>query len=674
MKGYTAEQIRNVAVVAHGGAGKTTLVEAMLYNTGAITRFGRVEDGTTTADYHPEEIKRKFTIHTSVVPCEWQGRKINLLDTPGYADFIADVKGALRVTEAALFVVCAVAGVEVQTEVIWDYADEAGMPRLVFVNKLDRENANFDRVLANLKDKFQANFVPFTLPVGAAETFEGVVDVIGGRALIRKNGSVEAQDIPGILAETAAKIKEQIIEAAAEANDDLLTKYLEGEPLTDEEIRTGLREAFAARKFIPVLCGSAVKNIGVELLMQTILGYVPAPNGEEDAPLSAIVFKTLADPYVGKMNFVRVFTGVLSTDTALYNSTKEKAEKVGQVFYVRGKNQQPTEFVPAGDIAVLSKLQETGTGDTLCTKEHPIKLEGIEFPEPTLSVAIAPQSKGDEDKLSNAIGRLLEEEPTVRVTKNTETKETILTAMGEMQMDIIQERLKKKYGVDVVMKPPKTPYRETIRTSVKVEGKYKKQTGGRGQYGHVWLRLEPYPEGDFKFGEEIFGGAVPSQYFPAVEKGVREAMMEGVLAGYPVTGVSVVLYDGSYHPVDSSELAFKIAASMAFKKGMEQAKPVLLEPIMSVEVLVPENFMGDVISDLNTKRGRILGMEPAGKLTRIRALVPLAELTRYAVDLKALTQGRGSFRMEFSSYEEVPAKLAEEIIKKAREAQTEAAK
>jgi len=674
LKGYTAEQIRNVAVVAHGGAGKTTLVEAMLYNTGAITRFGRVEDGTTTADYHPEEIKRKFTIHTSVVPCEWQGRKINLLDTPGYADFIADVKGALRVTEAALFVVCAVAGVEVQTEVIWDYADEAGMPRLVFVNKLDRENANFDRVLANLKDKFQANFVPFTLPVGAAETFEGVVDVIGGRALIRKNGSVEAQDIPGILAETAAKIKEQIIEAAAEANDDLLTKYLEGEPLTDEEIRTGLREAFAARKFIPVLCGSAVKNIGVELLMQTILGYVPAPNGEEDAPLSAIVFKTLADPYVGKMNFVRVFTGVLSTDTALYNSTKEKAEKVGQVFYVRGKNQQPTEFVPAGDIAVLSKLQETGTGDTLCTKEHPIKLEGIEFPEPTLSVAIAPQSKGDEDKLSNAIGRLLEEEPTVRVTKNTETKETILTAMGEMQMDIIQERLKKKYGVDVVMKPPKTPYRETIRTSVKVEGKYKKQTGGRGQYGHVWLRLEPYPEGDFKFGEEIFGGAVPSQYFPAVEKGVREAMMEGVLAGYPVTGVSVVLYDGSYHPVDSSELAFKIAASMAFKKGMEQAKPVLLEPIMSVEVLVPENFMGDVISDLNTKRGRILGMEPAGKLTRIRALVPLAELTRYAVDLKALTQGRGSFRMEFSSYEEVPAKLAEEIIKKAREAQTEAAK
>ena len=669
MKGYAAEQIRNVAVVAHGGAGKTTLVEAMLYNTGAITRFGRVEDGTTTADYHPEEIKRKFTIHTSVVPCEWQGRKINFLDTPGYADFIADVKGALRVTEAALFVVCAVAGVEVQTEVIWDYADEARMPRLIFINKLDRENANFDRVLADLKDKFKANFVPFTLPIGTAETFEGLVDVIGGQALIYKNGNAQRQDIPETLAEVAAKIKEQIVEAAAEANDDLLAKYLEGEALTEEEIRNGLREAFAAGKFIPVLCGSAVKNIGVELLMQAILGYAPLPSGKEDEPLSAIVFKTLADPYVGKMNFIRVFTGVLSTDTALYNSTKEKTEKIGQIFYVRGKNQQPTDAVPAGDIAVLSKLQDTGTGDTLCSKEHPVELEGISFPEPTLSVAIAPQSKGDEDKLSNAISRLLEEEPTVRVTKNTETKETILTAMGEMQLDIIQERLKKKYGVDVVMKPPKTPYRETIRTAVKVEGKYKKQTGGRGQYGHVWLRLEPYPEGEFNFGEEVFGGAVPSQYFPAVEKGVREAMMEGVLAGYPVTGVSVVLYDGSYHPVDSSELAFKIAASMAFKKGMEQAKPVILEPIMNVEVLVPENFMGDVISDLNTKRGRILGMEPAGKVTRIRALVPLAELTRYAVDLKALTQGRASFRMEFSSYEEVPAKLAEDIIKKAREAQ-----
>jgi len=674
LKGYTAEQIRNVAVVAHGGAGKTTLVEAMLYNTGAITRFGRVEDGTTTADYHPEEIKRKFTIHTSVVPCEWQGRKINFLDTPGYADFIADVKGALRVTEAALFVVCAVAGVEVQTEVIWDYADEARMPRLVFINKLDRENANFDRVLADLKDKFKANFVPFTLPVGTAEAFEGIVDVIGGQALIYKNGNAQRQDIPGALAEAAAKIKEQIVEAAAEANDDLLAKYLEGEALTEEEIRDGLREAFAAGKFIPVLCGSAVKNIGVELLMQAILGYAPSPNGKEDEPLSAVVFKTLADPYVGKMNFIRVFTGVLSTDTALYNSTKEKAEKIGQIFYVRGKNQQPTDVVPAGDIAVLSKLQDTGTGDTLCSKEHPVELEGIAFPEPTLSVAIAPQSKGDEDKLSNAISRLLEEEPTVRVTKNTETKETILTAMGEMQLDIIQERLKKKYGVDVVMKPPKTPYRETIRTAVKVEGKYKKQTGGRGQYGHVWLRLEPYPEGEFNFGEEVFGGAVPSQYFPAVEKGVREAMMEGVLAGYPVTGVSVVLYDGSYHPVDSSELAFKIAASMAFKKGMEQAKPVILEPIMNVEVLVPENFMGDVISDLNTKRGRILGMEPAGKVTRIRALVPLAELKRYAVDLKALTQGRASFRMEFSSYEEVPAKLAEEIIKKAREAQADEGK
>jgi elongation factor G len=417
---------------------------------------------------------------------------------------------------------------------------------------------------------------------------------------------------------------------------------------------------------VPVLCGSATKNSGVRLLLSFFARFFPAPEVQE-GPLAALVFKTLADPYVGRMNFLRVFSGVLQSDSVVLNSTKQKTEKIGQVFFLRGKNQQPAESIPAGDIGVLVKLTETTTGDTLCDKDNPVMLEEIAFPEPTLSIAVEAKSQGEEDKLATALARLAEEEPTVRVAKNTETRQTIITGMGETQLDMILERFKRKFGVEVEQKPLKIPYRETIRAEAKVEGKYKKQTGGRGQYGHVWLKVEPLPDEEFRFQEEIFGGAVPNQYFPAVEKGVREAMSEGVLAGYPVTNVSVTLYDGSFHPVDSSELAFKIAASMAFKKGMQQAKPVLLEPVMEVEVLVPETFVGDVISDLNTKRGRILGMEPAGKVTRIRAMAPLAEMARYAIDLKSMTQGRGSFQMRFSSYEEVPAQIADKIIKKTQE-------
>ncbi|MDI6709457.1 MAG: elongation factor G [Bacillota bacterium] len=671
MKNYEAKNIRNVAVVAHGGAGKTSLVEAMLYSTGVLSRLRRVEDGTTTADYHPEEAKRGMTIHTSIVPAELRGIKVNLLDTPGFPDFVGEVKAALRVADGALVVVSAVDGVQVLTEAAWEFAGERELPRMVFINKSDRENASFYKVLDQLKDQFGSNFVPFALPIGMAETFQGVVDVVRGRALTYSDGKAKEVPIPDEVAARLEEYREKLSEAAAEANDDLLTKYLDGEPLSPEEVLSGLREGFAAGKFVPVFCGSATKIVGVDLLLESLADYFPAPEGDVNAPLAALVFKTMADPFVGRMNFIRVFDGELKSDSTVFNANKEKTEKIGQVFFARGKNQVATDRVPAGDIAVLVKLAETTTGDTLCSKENPVTLPGIEFPEPTLTLAIAPKTQGDDDKLSTALARLQEEEPTIRVTKNTETKQTLLTGMGETQLDIIVDRFKRKYGLDVVLLPQRIPYRETIRATVQVEGKHKKQSGGRGQYGHVWIRFEPLPGEEFHFAEEIFGGSVPNQYIPAVEKGLRDALNEGVLAGYPVTGIKAVLYDGSYHPVDSSEMAFKIAASLAFKKGMQQAKPVLLEPIMEVEVLVPEAFMGDIISDLNTKRGRVLGMEPAGRMTRIRALVPLAELARYAIDLRAITQGRATFTMKFSSYEEVPGRLAEEIIKKAQEQKQE---
>ncbi len=668
MKSYPSDKIRNIGVVAHGGAGKTSLVEAVLFNTGAVSRLGRVEDGTTTADYHPEEINRQITIHTSLIPCEWKNCKLNLLDTPGYSDFIGEVKGALRVSDSAVFVVSAVDGVEVQTEIIWDFVEDKNLPRTVFINKMDRENANFYKVLDGLRGKFTANFAPVQLPMGQALDFTGVVDLLEQKAYTFKDGKPQEVPVPQDLADAIAENREKLVEAAVEGDDELMMKYLEGEELTSDEIKAGLAAGVKAGKVVPVLCGSATRNMAIVNFMDFMANYLPAPGIEEGRSFSALVFKTLADPYVGKMNFIRLYTGKLRGDMVIYNSRKEKTEKIGQILFTRGKTTAQAQEVVAGDLAVLVKLQDTDTGNTLCEKDNPVVLEGIDFPEPTLSVAIIPKSKGDEDKLSSALGKLLEEDKTVRVDKNVETKQTLITGMGEMHLDIIMERLKRRFGVDIITEPPKVPYRETIRSEVKVEGKHKKQTGGHGQYGHVWLRMEPLMDGDLLFDEEVFGGAVPKNYFPAVEKGVREAMADGVLAGYPVTGVKAVLVDGSYHPVDSSELAFKIAASLAFKKGAQQARPVLLEPIMSVEVIVPEHFMGDIISDFNTKRGRILGMEPGGKRTRVKAQVPLAEMYRYAIDLKSMTQGRGSFKMEFLGYEEVPGRLSEEVIKKAKAA------
>jgi elongation factor G len=666
LKTCASNQIRNIGIFAHGGSGKTSLVEAMLFNTGVINRLGRVEDGTTISDYHPEEINKQITIHASLIPVEWNNTKLNILDTPGYSDFIGEVKGAIRVVDAALFVVSAVDGVEVQTEIIWDYADHAELPRAVFINKMDRENANFYKVLDELNDHFKVNLAPLMLPIGAAQDFTGIVDLIEQKAYqFGDDGKPKEIPVPADLGDKISEFREKLVEAAAESDDELLMKYLDGEELTLDEIKLGLARGLASAKIVPVMCGSATKNMAVANLMSILASYFPAPQVKEGT-FNALVFKTLADPYVGKMNFIRVYAGTLKSDVPLFNSTKEKPEKIGQILFVRGKTSNPVQEVAPGDMAVMVKLQDTGTGDTLCNKDNKVVLEGIDFPKPTLSVAIEPKSKGDEDKLGSAFSKLLEEDPTVTVEKNTETKQTILSGMGEMHLDIVIDKLKRRYGVDVVMKSPRVPYRETIRSEVKVEGKHKKQTGGHGQYGHVWIRMEPTEE-EFGFTEELFGGSVPKNYVPAVEKGVREAMSEGVLAGYPVTGIKVVLYDGSYHPVDSSELAFKLAASLAFKKGAQQAKPTLLEPIMEVEVTVPENFMGDIISDFNTKRGRILGMEPAGKITKVKATAPLAEMYRYAIDLKSMTQGRGSFSMRFIGYEEVPGRLAEEVIKKAKE-------
>lgn len=679
MKVYPTDKIRNIALVGHGGTGKTSLAEAMIYNTGATKRLGKVDDGNTVADFLPEETKKKITISTSLIPCEYREHKINILDTPGYADFYFEVVGALKVVDSMLVVLSAAAGVEVQTEIVWD--DYPDIPKIAFINKMERENADYYKVLDEMKSTFADNIVPVQLPIGAEDNFRGVVDLITMKALIFEAGSgkVSEEDIPAEMMDDVETYKEELIEAAAEANDDLLTKYLEGEELSDEEIKAGIKEAAANGSAVFVFCGSALNNIGVSSLMDFCVDCSATPDSNalvkgkniESEPLAAQVFKTIADPYIGRLTMFRLFTGQMKADSIVYNANKEKDEKVTQLVIMTGKEQATVPEIFPGDIAAVAKLAVTTTGDTLTLKSDPVIMEAIQFPEPTLSMAIEPKSKGDEDKLSGAIQRLLEEDPTITLEKNTETKQTILKTMGDTHTDILIDKLSRKFGVDVVSKEMKIPYRETIRSLVEAEGKHKKQSGGHGQYGHVWLKFEPLTEGDFQFEEKVFGGAVPRQYFPAVEKGLIEAMEEGVLAGYPVTNLKATLYDGSYHSVDSSEMAFKMAARLAFRKGVEAAKPVLLEPIMNVEIEIPDTYMGDIIGDLNSKRGRVQGMEPVGKKQMIKAQVPLGEMARYTIDLKSMTQGRGKFRMDFSHYEEVPAQNADKIIGKARQEKEE---
>ncbi|MEA1960408.1 MAG: elongation factor G [Bacillota bacterium] len=675
MKVYPSDRIRNIALVGHGGTGKTSLAEAMIYNTGAIKRLGKVDDGNTVADYLPEETKKKITISTSLVPCEYKESKINVLDTPGYADFYFEVCGALRVVDSMLLMLSANAsGVEVQTQVVWD--ENPDIPKIAFINKMDRENADFDKILAAMKNTFSDNIVPVQLPIGAEDSFRGVVDLIKMKAYVFEAGTgiMSEEEIPADMMDEVEAYKMELMEAAAEADDDLLAKYLEGEELTDTEVIAGIKEAAFTGSTVFVFCGSAAKNMGVQPLMDFIIDCSPMPYRNKlvqdkdiaDAPFSAQVFKTIADPYIGRLTMFRVFTGKLKADSVVYNSTKEKDEKITQVLVMTGKDQVAVPELYPGDIAAVAKLAVTATCDTLTTKGNTAQFDPIEFPLPTFSVAIEPKSKGDEDKLSGALQRIREEDPTITVAKNTETRQTIMTAMGDAHLDFIIEKLTRKFGVEVISKEMRIPYRETIRGSVEVEGKHKKQSGGHGQYGHVWIKFEPTEEGDFIFEEHVFGGSVPRNFFPAVEKGLNEAMEEGVLAGYPVSNVKATLYDGSYHAVDSSEMAFKMAAKLAFKKGIESAKPVLLEPIVNVEVVIPDNYMGDIIGDLNSRRGRVLGMEPVGNKQMVKAQVPLGEMSRYTIDLKSITQGRGKFKMEIDHYEDVPAQDAEKIIAKAK--------
>jgi len=682
LKNYAVDKIRNIVLVGHGGCGKTMLAEAMLFNAKAVDRFGQVDDGTSVMDHDPEEIKRKISINTSLAPVEYANHKINLLDTPGFFDFVGEVKAGVRVADAGIVVVCAASGVEVGTEKVWSYLEERDLPRIVFINKMDRENANFHHVYDQLKSKFGARVIPIQIPIGAAESFKGYVDVIAGKAYV--NGKEE--EVPTDLKGQVEEYYHLLLEAAAETDDDLLSKYLEGEELTKEEVLNGFRKGTMARQIIPVMCGSALKNIGIEDLLKKIVEVLPSPaesvpevaidpqsNGEKElkadanGPVAALVFKTMADPFVGKLTLFRVYSGKVSSDSSLWNASRNQEERIGQLFLIKGKTQIPVSTLEAGDLGAVAKLQVTSTNDTLCAKGSPLLLTGTEFPKPKLTMAVVAKTKGDEDKISSGLNRLLEEDPTIKVEKDTTTKEQLLSGIGDLHLEVIVSKLQKKFGVQVELKDPKVPYKETIKGTTKVEGKHKKQSGGRGQYGHVWLELEPLPQGGgFEFVDKIFGGAVPRQFIPAVEKGVRETMEEGVLAGYPVVDVRVTLYDGSYHSVDSSEMAFKIAASMAFKKGFMDAKPILLEPIVNVTVTVPEEYMGDIIGDLNKKRGRILGMDPNHGFQVIRAQVPLSEMFKYAIDLRSITQGRGEFEMEFDHYEEVPANLAETIIAAAK--------
>ncbi|HET6947192.1 MAG TPA: elongation factor G [bacterium] len=693
MKASPAERIRNVAVVGHGGTGKTSLVEAMLFLSKAVDRLGKVDDGTATTDFDPEEQRRRHTINASLAPLEWKDHKVNLIDAPGYPDFVGEVVGALRVVEGAIVVVDAVAGVQVQTEVAWRHAGAADVSRIVVVNRLDRENARFDHALESLRAHFGTKVAPIQIPIGSEASFAGVVDILEMKAYTFKNGEATVGEVPADLRAAAQAAREKLVEAAAETDDALVEKYLEAGELTQDELIHGLHAGVKAGTLIPVLCAAGTRLIGVPMILDALATLLPGPleraeitatdarqnavtlSPKPDGPLAALVFKTVADPYVGKLSYFRVYSGTLRSDLPLINSNKGKPERIGQVYFIRGKQQEATSQIGAGDIGAVAKLAETGTGDTLCGKEATLVLPPIAFPQPAISMAIEPKSKGDEDKMGSSLQRLAEEDPTFRVHRDPELKQTVISGMGESHLEIMADRLRRKFSVDVVLHPPKVPYRETIKRKAKAQGRYVKQTGGRGQYGVCFLELEPRERGaGFEFVDKIFGAAIPNQFIPSVEKGVRKTLEEGVLAGHPVVDVRVTLYDGKYHDVDSSDIAFQIAASMAFKDAATEAGVVLLEPIVDLRVRVPEEQMGDVIGDLNAKRGRIHGMEPQGDgHTVVVAQVPQAELLRYASDLRSMTGGRGTFEMAFSHYEEVPPQVTEKVVAQAKQHKAEAA-
>ena len=685
---FETSKIRNLGIIAHGGAGKTSLAEAVLFNTGMIDRLGRVDDGTSTMDFEPEEIKRKISITSALDHCEWNGHSIHIVDTPGYGNFIADTRACMRTLDCAVVILSAISGVKAQTEEIWSWANEFEIPRIAFVNKLDRERASFLRAIDDMEKALGARGVAIQMPIGIEDKFEGVIDLIRMKAFFYvKDGSGTFTEgaIPAELLDEATRLREHMVETVAEAYDALTEKYLDAGELTEEEILDGLRVGTMRNTFTAVLCGSATSNIGVKQLLDAVCAYLPSPldrtkavgthpkSGDmierapdEKEPFSALVFKTTSDPYTGKITIFRVYSGVLNSDSTVFNSTKGVEERIGQIYELEGKKQHPIKQAVAGDIVAVAKLKETITGDTLCDPAKPIVYEPAKQLLPVISYAIEPKTKADEDKIHNALHRMIEEEPTLESHRDTQTKEFIISGMGQVHLEVIVEKMKRKFGVEVLLKTPKVPYLETIRGSAKVQGKYKKQSGERGQYGDCWIEMSPTGRGDgYLFDDKIVGGVIPRQYIPAVDKGIQEACIDGFLAGYPVVDFRVALYDGSFHTVDSSEMAFKVAGSMAFKKAMELCKPVLLEPIVNLKVTVPDENMGDVIGDLNSRRGKVVGVEPKANSQIIRAVVPMSEVLAYSNDLKSMTSDRGLFSMEFSHYEELPTHLSQKVIAEA---------
>jgi elongation factor G len=695
LKTYDAKDIRNVLLVGHGGSGKTTLLEAMLFTAGAITRMGTVEDGNTVSDHDPDEQRKGISVSLAMAPVEWNGVKINVLDAPGYADFIGDVRSAIRAVDAVIVVVSAVDGVEVQTEAAWELAVEEGLPRAIFVNKLDRERADFQATLDQLVSSFGNQVAPFELPIGQEHEFKGVADLLHEKADLYPSGPrAEESDWPDDLHAMADPAREKLIEAVAESDDALIEEYLEVGTLPEEHIVSGAKDGFARARLAPVIVGSATKAMGIDRLLDFIVEEFPSPlergpitvigkDGTEterpndaNGPTTAFVFKTVSDPFVGHITMFRVFSGAIRPDTSVHNTTQGTDERIGQLFTQRGKEHESVPAVSAGDIGAVAKLQHAHTGDTFATKDAPVHMRPLELPEPLLAYAIAPKAKGEEDKLATGLARLREEDPTLRVSRSEETHETVMHGMGEAHLEVMIERLKGKFGVDVVTSPAKIAFRETIRTKATATGRHVKQSGGHGQYAVCVIDVEPLPHGEgFVYESKIFGGSIPQQFIPSIEKGIVKTMVDGVVSGNPMVDIKVTLTDGKFHTVDSSDMAFQIAGSMALKEAVEQAGVVLLEPVVDLEVIVPEVYTGDVMGDLNAKRGKIAGMEQiGGGKQRIKAQVPQAEVARYVIDLRSMTGGRGAFSMTFSHYEQLPQHLAQKVIDDYQQSREEAHK
>ncbi|PWL43453.1 MAG: elongation factor G [Bacillota bacterium] len=687
MKNYNAQSLRNVAIVGHGSEGKTTLTEAIMFNAGLIDRMGKVEDGNTVSDYDAEEIRRGISISASLAPVEHKDVKINFIDAPGYFDFVGEMVQAMHLADSALIVVGAMSGVAVGTEKAWDMCEKKGMPRMIFVNQMDREHADYQKVFHELKEKYGTHVAPIACPILEGGKITGYVDIVSMKAY-RINGKAYAEtEIPGDLADFIEECREALVEAAAETDDALLEKFFGGEELSEEEIISGLRTGINQGQVAPMLGGAAAPNLLIAPLVDAIVKFLPSPadrpavtvtdvkSGEEialscdeSAPFAAQVIKTVADPFVGKLSIFRVYSGSLKGGSSFLNVSRDKTEKVGSISSMRGKKQVEMDRIIAGDIGAIAKLQNTGTGDSICDPARPVRFADMEFPAPCISMAVNVMKEGEEDKVFGGLVRLEEEDPTFELEKTTDTIETLIKGMGELHLEVIIKKLENKFGVSAKLSEPKVAYRETIRKAVKAEGRHKKQSGGHGQFGHCWIEFEPLYDGqDFEFVDKVVGGVVPRQFIPAVEKGLRENLSRGVLAGYPIVGIRATLYDGSYHAVDSSEMAFKTAARLALRKGCSEANPVLLEPIYKVNVQIPDEYMGDIIGDMNRRRGRIMGMNPLeGGLQEVMAEVPQAEMFRYATDLRSMTQARGTFDMTFERYEEVPSNIAQKIIENAK--------